>query len=210
MSKHTQSAVVRSFIRPGEGELVPIRHTHVVNVDGTSATAMEINLGQAAVPDRKYLADVSCVVHEDHELALLFGQKRLSGNKLRSLLIVRMPAPRVLMMLKTVSEMKSPTLAEVAKALAITTEHLPPVPEEPDQTLALASNMAMLAFSGREACLDFYHSSPFAVAAAPKAQKLAVEPVVRVEMRTGALLAMLDHIQDLASKFPNFFREAGK
>ena len=42
-------------------------------------------------------------------------------------------------------------------------QHLTSIEEEPEQTVTLFANIIGLAFAGREACLDFYHASPFSL-----------------------------------------------
>jgi hypothetical protein len=62
--------------------------------------------------------------------------------------------------------------------------------EEPAQTVAFDANVIAVAVSDEEACLDFYHTSAFSVLHAKTLRKLAVEPVVRVTLRTVQLFGL--------------------
>lgn len=205
MSKSSQSLVASSPFRVGEGDLVPTRVTNTVKVDGTSVSAFEVNLSQAHVPERRYLADVASVVVHKSDMSLMFAQRRIGSELLRSLLVVRMPAERALMFARSVLSVESPKFMDAVVRQHVEKEELVQIVQEPDQTVALSANMTLMAFSGRESCIDFYQASAFSMAAALKAQKVAVDPVVRIELRTGIVWALVEFIRSYAEKNPEHF-----
>lgn len=75
----------------------------------------------------------------------------------------------------------------------------PPAP----QTVALAANMLIIAFSGREAVMDFYHASPFVLSQVQNNGKFAVDPVVRVILPSGLLLSLIAKMDEFKAKFPS-------
>ena len=62
--------------------------------------------------------------------------------------------------------------------------------------------MIGLAFAGREACLDYYHASPFSLHQVQQNKKMAVEPVVRVILASGLLLPLIDKLHEFEIMFP--------
>ncbi|KWR88746.1 hypothetical protein RM96_17685 [Cupriavidus sp. IDO] len=126
---------------------------------------------------------------------LLFGQERISGNELRSLLVVKMTPVGVQHFMDAIGAMPKPTVKELMAAVGAPSEALRSIDNEPDQTVAFAANLVASSFAGFEACFDFYQASAFSMAHVSATQKLAVDPVVRVEMRIGLADALLDELQ---------------
>jgi hypothetical protein len=105
--------------------------------------------------------------------------------------------------LESFDKMSNPTLDEVVKNAHIEAESLSPVPKEPNQTIALAANMTVAAIAGAEGCIDFFQASPFAIVAAARARKLALDPVVRVDIRTALIVGLLSELRSLVDKLEN-------
>jgi hypothetical protein len=59
-----------------------------------------------------------------------------------------------------------------------------------------------MAFAGREACIDFYHASPFSLNFVKQNKKMAIEPVVRVMFKTGLAIALVDRVREISVAFP--------
>ena len=90
MSKRNRRANSGQIVpfREGEGSLVPVQMQLIERPGLPTVTQFGLNLSTAPVPNRKYVADIFDV-HVDRGMAyLLFGQRKLDGNKLRSLIVV--------------------------------------------------------------------------------------------------------------------------
>ena len=200
--KHGQ--VVRTFQRQGEGVPIDIVHQTALSTDGTTVAVIGINLAQAPVPDRRYVAEVGAVDYSNETVKVMFGQKKMSpSGMLRSLVVVHMSPRAVRQFLTSVKQMQKPSLSELMQKIGLERENIAAdLGEEPDQTVAFAANIVAVAISGREACLDFYHASSFAMANAINSKKLPIDAVVRVDLRTGLFGGLIDEMKKFESKFP--------
>lgn len=207
MAKKRQITSSQVLIRPGEGTLLDVLPETEPTPAGSTSITFAVQLGSAPVPDRKYVADVCTVLYSPNGFRLLFGQERLGGKELRSLVVIHMAAAGVARLIKSFENMKQPSLAELVETLAVQPESLSTMPQEPDQTVALSANMTLGAIAGREACLDFYQASPFSIVAVRKAKKLGLDPVVRIDVRTTLLLGLLDELRKLVSELPDSERQ---
>ncbi|MBI3372170.1 MAG: hypothetical protein HY017_10500 [Betaproteobacteria bacterium] len=176
-----------------------------IRTDGTTVAVIGINLAQAPVPDRRYIAEVGSVNYSDDDIKLLFGQRKISwGSTLRSLVVIHMSSRAVRQFLRSVKGLKEPSLSEIMDKLGIRREAVEgSLGEEPEQTVAFAANVVAVAISGREACLDFYHISSFAMAAAAHSAKIPIDPVVRVDLRTGLFEALIGALYKIEADFPH-------
>jgi hypothetical protein len=197
MTKHVSrhvSTATQWHLREGEGVALDVRVKHDVAVSGQSVALMEVDVRNAPVPDRRYVADMYAVRAEGRSFRLMFGQRRLNGTELRTLLIIQMSATAVKQFLTTVDQVKNPTFQEIVQVVGAPAEQPGVVDREPDQTVALSANMVLTAMSGEEAAMDFYKASPFSLHAAPVRGKLALDPVVRVDLPSvialGAILEL--------------------
>ena len=205
MSKHQSktTAVTHSASRPGEGYALELTRQIVPQPDGTSLSLVGLNLSSAPVPDRRYVADLATVLYQ-RELKLIFAQETISltSPALRSMLVVHIAPNAARQFLQSLESMDSPSLDELAKRSGIEPEPLSEITNEPEQTVAFAANMVAAAVGGREACLDFYHASVFAMVNISKASKVPIDPVVRVDLRTSLLLSLRDALRELQKDFP--------
>ncbi|MBI4190298.1 MAG: hypothetical protein HY525_07135 [Betaproteobacteria bacterium] len=192
----------RAVHRVGEGALIEVLPRSVVKTDGTTLAVIGVNLGQAPVPDRRYVADVGTVTYANETVKMMFGQQKISSDSLRSLLVIYMSPLATRQFVESVDRMQNPSIEDIAKKLGLQREELNRIEHEPDQTVAFASNMIASAFSGRECCLDFYHASSFSMATAATSKKLAVDPVVRVDIRTSLAIALVEEMRKLEQNFP--------
>ena len=70
----------------GEGALVDVTVHHITDVSGRSGVAMYLDISSAPAPERKYAADTSSVWVKGSTIKLLFGQQRMGGEGLLSLM----------------------------------------------------------------------------------------------------------------------------
>lgn len=162
---------------------------------------MTVDLGNAPVPERKYLAE-TCEVRLDRgRVKLLFGQERIGKAELRSLLVIHLSPSAITRFLDSLAQM-SPSLELAAAAMGFTPDRGAPITEEPRQTVALGAGILLAAMSNEEGCLDFFQASPFAMGSAVSSRKLALDPVVRVDMSAPLLLFLIAELRRIAPQFP--------
>ena len=202
MSKTAKTKVIaNSFNRNGEGTLISAKPNSIVGTDGQTAVVLGFNLLEAPVPDRRYAADFATLIYKNNVLKLIFGQEKLGVAGNRSLVVIAMHAPDVIQMLETLQSMQAPSLDELVEQVGIKAADLPTISEEPEQTIALAANFVAVAVSGHAACLDFYSASAFSIANIIKAQKLAVDAVVRIDLPASYFVAIRDALIKMKDTF---------
>jgi hypothetical protein len=190
-------------LRPGEGREIEVVRRTVPQVDGTTAHEFDIDISHAPVPDRRYLADAAAILFDGDAVRLVLGQKRLlSPNELRSAVVVFLSAQAVTQLLRSCKDFH-PVVREYADKHHMI-ESLADIQTEPEHTTFITGNVILTAFSGREACLDFYNSSPFVLAVAQRGGKWALDPILRVDLSTGLLVGILDKMESLKSNLPTF------
>ena len=141
---------------------------------------------------------------------MLFAQPRRDNpDRLRTLLIVSMPAIAIPGFLDSIARMQSPSLDDIAARINIQSETATTFHTEAEQTVEVDANIVAMAFSGNEACLDFYESSPFSMASLPVTNNLNLIPVVRVNTRTSLALGMIARLRELQKQFPPALQEWG-
>ena len=202
MAKPKGGAVLQRFARKERGTPLPISSHTVLLRDGTTAHAQLINLSNADVPDRSYYAEIVGVHHEDRTVRFMFAQPKLGMHLLRSLVIVSMTEAAAMHFITSLKRIKNPSLEEIARQHDIAAGVVSPMPsEEPEQTAGLVANMAAVAIHGNESCIDFYHASAFSHLAAKDTNQMYLEPVVRVNLDTTLLLALMQRLDDLKGSF---------
>jgi len=207
MSKHqTTLAPVKFRSRPGEGAILEIGRKMVPHTDGTAGFQISLDLLNAPVPERRYVADAANLTHSNGFVHLIFWQKKITGNEARSMVVLSLTSLAALQYLQNAGAQ----IAQFEKAASkLKLEgSLEKLPEEPAQTVCLAANIIATAWSGREACMDFYHASPFVMGMLAKNGKFAAEPIVRVSLSTGVLLALFRQLESLKPSFPQDELEA--
>jgi len=186
--------------RDGEGVTITTNRRSIPLPDGTVAVEMGVEMGNAPVPDRRYVADIACIEYRNATVYLVLGQRKLVEKSLRSMIVLTLSSIGVLHFLKACEKLddnvfkrfNSPELVVAAEALG----------EEPNQVVELAANIILIAFAGQEACFDFYFVSPYVIAQLAQGGDFAVDPVVRVTLNTGLAHAILDKFQALKRLFP--------
>lgn len=179
--------------------MIDVTTASVAGADGQLGVALGVDLSKAQVPDRRYAADVCSVARVRGTVKVMFGQERVDGSGWRTLLVIEMSEVAISQFLQSVDSMKNPTLEQIAAGSNFQPEELTEAsePTQPNQAVSLVANLVLTAFAGNEACIDFYHMSPFAVGVVAHTHKLAVEPVVRVDLRSSLLFGLLASLRDL-------------
>lgn len=195
MVKQSKSLTTDFVYRPGEGFQLDTERRHIVGVDGRTSVRVAFRLSDAPAPDRRYLADVFGLVPSVGGYRLLFGQERIGAGGLRSLVVIDMTHDAVDRFMRTTGTLGSPgeDFLKYDRSLDKSTA----IGVEPEQTVALKANVVLAAYSGGEACLDFYQVSPFSAHAANNGAKISLSPIVRIELRSGQLLGLLSELEAL-------------
>src|SRR5581483_7229944 len=175
---------VQKLQRPGEGALVDVFRT-----SGAQSHVMQYaaDLSMLPVPDRRYPADIATIVHDEHMVRLLFGQRKIAGPGLRSLLVIHMTFDSARQFLGSLDAFDK---KQIDALRMLPPGALTEIAEEPQQTVALAVNIIVTGYTGAETCLDCYHTSPFSIQKVQSGAKLALDPVVRLTLPTSIFLAL--------------------
>lgn len=193
--------LTQRFTRPGEGVAMGV--VYQKNVDGTKAQAFSIDISNAQVPDRRYAAEVGAIVMSDNMVRLLFGQTKPIGKGLSSMLVIHIPYRGARAFMDSMSALVG-LAREYMKSYGVKDSSLLDLKsqEEPAQTATVESNIIVAAFSGREACMDFYHSSPFAIHGVGVTGKFFAEPTVRVTLGLPLMMAIYDWLESHKGELP--------
>lgn len=199
---HKPKSTIQTLHRPGEGVLVDVIRTTEPQSYGVQFSA---NLSRVPVPDRRYASDIASVIANENMIKLLFGQSKVTGNGLRSLLVISMTFDAIHQLLRSLETVAERTVQLQEK---LPEGRLTDITEEPQQTVALAANMIVGGFSGAESCLDCYYASPFAMIPVQNgANKLALEPVVRITLPTSTYFAIWKELKKLGPTLPSLVQE---
>lgn len=200
MAKQDKIAQITPRIRDGEGVLVATTRRMVPRPDGTTSFEMSVDMGEAPVPERRYVADIASVNYRDGTIYLVFGQRKLVGSRLRTMVVLTMSSLGVLNFLKACESIAPEVLKKfVSPDLVLKPNDFE---EEPSQVVDLAANIIVAAFCGREACFDFYFVSPYVLGQLAQSGKFAVDPVVRVILQSGLASAIVESLEALKEQFP--------
>lgn len=185
-------------VRPGEGALVDLSLLPDASVAGKGTATFQVSLASVPVPHKRYAADLSFVELVDETVHIFFGQRRLRSDELRSLVVIKMDIAWVHRFIRSIDDSSHP-FEKYASDNKIRTEVLTECGEEPKDTVSFDANFTLAAIAGRQACLDFFYSSPFAFSASMGAKKLAIEPVLRVDLRASLLMGILAEMRKIVA-----------
>jgi hypothetical protein len=200
MAKHERRPLPAPALatRPGEGAVIDIVLDQFVAPDGTQVANIGLNLGAAPVPDRKYVADACAVTSALGTVKLMFGQERVGGKSWRSLVLVQMTVESASRFLGTLQQPGGALGVANPIASKYGPESLTTDVVEPDgQAITLGANLAVVGISENEACLDFYQASPFSLGFAIQSKKLALDPVVRIDLRASLFFALVEGLRSV-------------
>lgn len=204
MSRHKKQHRVSTLIRAGDGVAIEVVRRAAPRPDGTTSLEIGLDLSDAPVPDRRYLADVASVQVVDDCLHLLFGQRMIGGSALRSLLILVLTPEGARNFLKTCTDF-GPKLHTYLDRISAAEMPLAQIDEEPEQTVMMQVSLIAAAHVERDACMDFYHASPSALRAVIQhrdANVIGIDPVVRIHLSTRLLAAVVDGIEAARTSLP--------
>ncbi len=205
---HRSQPSARAINRSGEGSLLDVQLHQSAQADGQTTSSLGIDLSGAPVPDRRYVADIVSVIHGRDVIKLLFGQEKVSSG-LRSLVVIHMAPFAVNAFVCAILGMKNSAVDQALKVLNTDLGLLSTISDEPEQTVAMTASVAAAAVSGQEACVDFYQISPFARLNVLASKKINVDPVVRVELSTPLLGALVGKLKEISSNFPHEVMHGG-
>jgi len=131
---------------------------------------------------------------------VFFAQYKAAGPKVEHVVVMRMSYDSVHFFLKSMEA----SVVKTGGAFLAQIQHpsSPPVDRDsvPNQTFTLDANIIVAGYSGREACMDLYYSSPqVKVALKRGGNEFRAEPVARVMLTTRLLI---DIYEELAAKTP--------
>lgn len=184
--------------RAGEGYPVSVQITDA----GNGRKVLQADLNQVPAPSKQYVAELASVAYDKETVLLYFAQELVGGGGLRNLLVIHMAPLNAVRFLDIVEDIRKPSIQEVADKLGIKPAELADVKSEPKDTVALSVTAGMAGLSGRDACIDFFSASPFSIGLAQRAQKLSLDPVVRVTLRASLLVALISKMRAVVDEIP--------
>ncbi|MBK6465286.1 MAG: hypothetical protein IPF92_30420 [Myxococcales bacterium] len=195
------SALVRVNARGEYIASVTKRTTPGTN--GTTTIEAQISLDQIPVPDRRYAADVAYLNYDgDGEaVQIAFGQRAVASSTLRSAVVVKVYPDHVRKFLAGNDTFRPQLFGYLARAKAT----VPPMGrlcEEPGHVVSLVANILSVGYTAREAVVDLYHYNALALAKLNTGSDLAIEPVLRVDLPTTVLAALVGALNTLSAELP--------
>lgn len=176
-----------------------------LNPLGASADSRRfgIDMLEAPVPSRRYAADL-CSVRSSHgEMRITFAQQGYDDTEVDSQIIIRMNGTAAANFTDSLAEMGVERDEFVEPALRVRKEDVSQSFPKPGQSANMVANICSVAMAGREACLDFYHASAFAIQKAETESQLEVEPVVRVDIRASLFIAFARKAIEVSGQIKN-------
>lgn len=182
---------------------VPVQRNVVAQPDGATIVRMSLDMANAPIPDRRYSADVAAVALRDDSVLMLFGQRRIEGPELRSLVIVRLFPEPVQRFFESSTEFIEDLRAVLARN-NLDEREVGSTLKEPEQTVALAGNLLAAAYSGHEAVLDLYQLSPMVIhkLRLQSANSVPLDPVVRIDLPTTLLAGVFTALEAVRGALP--------
>lgn len=194
--KKSATSIQRIQNRPGEGYTVDI----VMNTSEGSETSGHMDLGALPVPDRRFACDAVGLKMLHSEVQLFFAQSKPIGDGWLSLLVLNMGFEAVTQFLRSAPENFSENFFRIynGRAKADVTDFK----QAADQTVVLAASIVLAGYAGTNGCMDFYYASPFSQQQVATVRKLSVEPVVRVNLASPLVFAIMDSLREAEKQFP--------
>ena len=126
----------------------------------------------------------------------MFGQEKISGGELRSLVVVGISADSAKNLLVSLEKLEDGrSIADYGRLLSVQSETIDPILLEPMQTVGMRANHVMVALSQEDSVLDFYQATAFVQKRQNK--NFFIEPVVRVEIRLSLFLGLIAKLKTL-------------
>ncbi|HVT34252.1 MAG TPA: hypothetical protein VHE37_01610 [Nevskiaceae bacterium] len=212
MGKTQTQAALQRFVphRQGEGALLSADIKMHVGADGKSIGVFSIDLKNAPTPDRKYVADLYDVVIAKADVRVLFAQSKVTGEGIRSLLVIHLSPAAIRRFLNAVDDQNDGRFEKMAERLSVDVQPPTKIQEEPaGQTVAFSATAVMVAVQDYDACLDFMKLSAFSLSNVLSTKQAAVEPIVRTDIHIGMLVGLLRALREAEKHFPKDRQEVG-
>lgn len=182
MSNHVKNQQVSATSSFSRNDGFKIK-TNVEQSKDNQTFAVRLDVDSLPVPPRRYLAEFCFVSRSEEFINLFFCEKKLFNDEIKTCLTIRFPLDELEDILPNIKN-QSDNLDEGNSNLLLDCN----MRNEPEQHVKLTSNIAFIAASGPEACIDFYHVSAFSKQLLKVQQnELGVEPIVRVDLTTSTL-----------------------
>jgi len=182
LSNHFKNQQVSSAGSSSRNDGFKIR-TNIEQSKDNQTFAVRLDVDSLPVPPRRYLAELCFVSRSEDFINLFFCEKKLFNDEIKTCLTIRFPLDELEDILPNINN-QSDNLEDGDSNLLIDFN----MRNEPDQHVKLTSNIAFIAVSGPEACIDFYHVSAFSKQLLKVQQnELGVEPIVRIDLTTSTL-----------------------
>lgn len=195
-SRNRGQRAVGPKMRPGEGTIIQLSPN---TANAGPPGSFQVDVASAPVPERRFAADVYGVVRNRSVIKLYFGQCPIPGAELEALLVINMNCFAVANSITAVDAMKAPNLKEIAELEKLLAAPPISVKTVPKQTATMTATITLAAIAGQDASVDFFKSSPFAMASAKDSGMLAVEPVVRVDMPSELFIGLIEQMRILSA-----------
>ncbi len=189
--------------RIGEGHAVDVS---ILPSKGGMSNHFAIDTSGLPVPDRRLSCDTVSLVRTDHVVKLLFAQRNVVSDGYLSVLIIQMSFEAVRSFIHTVNQLNN-GIEELEQQGRLQRGSLTEIKEKPDQSAVVTASLVMAGYSGNDGCLDFYYLSPFSVQRINLGNKVAVEPVVRVQLPTPLMVALVRALVEMAPSLPSMDSE---
>jgi hypothetical protein len=198
----TLQTLISHAVSSGRSEGHPVPMVAVARSEGS--VMFGLDMGSAPVPTRRYAADACSIDIKSGDVRFIFAQRSLNDEEFESALVVRLNPLAARQFIDSLKGIQEPTIAQVASNVGESIRALEPITKA-RQMVSVLANLASVAIAGFESCVDFYHASAFAMRAIDVKGKnqLELEPVVRVELRTGLFLAVLEALEEIADQLPD-------
>jgi len=173
---------------------------------GVMSAEIQVDISKLPVPERQYSADVADLEVDDDFLMFAFGQRTLLARNQprfpRSVVVVSVPAEAIRRFIASCSSVQfDETLEAFIRRNQIMPQPLTRIVEAP-QAVSLNASIIGVAFSGREASMDFYYLSPTYIHRLRSGRPPIVDPVVRVVLRTSLLASLVPRVLELCDELP--------
>ena len=177
--------------RDGEGYAVEATVQHHAGV-----ATFQLSVSDAPVPDRRFSADTAAVQVTAFRTRLCFGQSKPVGNGWLSMVVVELSSEGVTHFLTAVQDSKNGGKF-LAPPRANGASDLTEFNSSPDHAVILSANLTCAGFVGSEGCMDFYNASAFSVQRLPTTNKLQIEPIVRINLPSPLIFAIVQKLREL-------------
>lgn len=200
-----QGKIAKRHVQPpisaGEGEGVVVGIVRE-RLSGGEVGTIALDFTGAPVPARRFSADAAWIAVGTDVVRILFAQFKAAGPEIEHVVVLRLPFAGVRLFIHSMKGVSKTAYDYLEKI------HNAPSPQVdknrlPDQTFTMDANIIIAGFSGREACMDLYHSSPqVKVALKRGSNEFRAEPIARVTLTTRLMMDLHDELASKVDSLP--------